>query len=320
MNKIMVKSEFAPLKKVVVTQSEFMIPEGMRDTSFLTPEHVERFLNAGGKSYGEVFPEEQKRWEKEREELIEVLESYGAEVLRPRLLTDFEKNRDREEGCSNFFVRDPFFTIGNVLIEGSLRFPYRRNEILPVRDLIMEEAFKANAMYVAVPKPDISEGYDSEKGPFLEGGDVLVYNNHVFVGKSGLASNDNGYYWLKNLMEPMGYTVTQVPLKPDVLHLDCAMSLVREGLMIVSEEALLYGVPELFQDWDKILVKAKEIEYLTINGLPVSEDVYIADIQFKDTVGIELERRGIKVEYLDFAISRSMGGSFRCSTQALVRD
>ncbi|WP_246258514.1 hypothetical protein [Kroppenstedtia pulmonis] len=47
------------------------------------------------------------------------------EVIVPRLLTDYEKEIGKEDGYSNFFVRDPFFTIGHFLIEGSLRFPHR---------------------------------------------------------------------------------------------------------------------------------------------------------------------------------------------------
>ena len=34
-----------------------------------------------------------------------------------------------------------------------------------------------------------------------------------------------------------GYEVVPVRLHPHILHLDCALSLLREGLMIVCEEA-----------------------------------------------------------------------------------
>ncbi|MDO5294805.1 MAG: amidinotransferase [bacterium] len=319
MKHIYVKSEFAPLKKVVVTQSEIYFPKQFKDVDFLS-EEMQNTEEIAGKSFEEAYPEKQLLWEKEREELILRLESYGVEVFRPRKLTDFEKEMNAEHGCSNFFARDPFFTIGNAVIEGSLRFMHRRNEILPVRDLLEQEVLESDAMYVSVPRPDNSKGYDSEKGPFLEGGDVLVYGKYVFVGKSGLASNDRGYFWLKHFLEPMGYEVIQVVLEPNVLHLDCAMSFVREGLMIVSEKALLNEIPEVLKDWDKISVDPEEIQYLTINGLPINEETYITDIQFKDTIGKELEKRNIKVEYIDFAISRSMGGSFRCSTQPFLRE
>lgn len=40
------------------------------------------------------------------------------------------------------------------------------------------------------------------------------------------------------LLHHFGYEVIRVPLKNNVLHLDCALSLVRNGLMIVSEDVL----------------------------------------------------------------------------------
>ncbi|MDO4479263.1 MAG: arginine deiminase family protein [Lachnospiraceae bacterium] len=318
MNHIYVDSEFAPLRRVVVTQSEFVIPTKQEKFSFLTKEFLEN--EAPGGLFGDLFPDKQRLWEQERADLVAVLQKYGVEVLRPRKMTDYEKTHDPASGAANFFVRDPFFTVGPYLIEGALRFRHRRDEVFPVRDLLMKEGFDSDAIYVALPKPDTSDGPDSQKGPFLEGGDVLVYGKNIFVGKSGLASDDGGYLWLKHLMEPQGYTVTQVPLLPNVLHLDCAMSLVRDGLMIVAEKALLGGIPAVFADWDKIIVDPEEIQYLTINGLPINERTYLTDYAFKDTIGKELKKRGITVEYVHFDISRSFGGSFRCSTQPLLRE
>lgn len=321
---ILVKSEFAPLKKVVLTQSEFIFPqleEINNDTTFLTEESLDLYsgVDTAGKDYKDVFPQRQEQWEKERENLKNVLEKYGVEVLRPRLLTEYEKEMGKEYGCCNFFARDPFFTVGSSMIEGSLRFFHRRNEILPIRDILVKEAYHSSAFYVSVPRPDISQGFDAEFGPFLEGGDVLVLDKTVFVGNSGLASNQNGYLWLKSYLSHWEYDVIQVPLKSDVLHLDCALSLVRDGLMIVCEEAFLKGIPEALKNWDKISVPYKDIAHLAINGLPVNESVYIMDPQF-EYIAEQLKDNGITVELIDFKISRSLGGSFRCSTQPLVRE
>ncbi|MBF6435166.1 hypothetical protein [Nocardia cyriacigeorgica] len=38
---------------------------------------------------------------------------------------------------------------------------------------------------MSIPAPEL----DGEAGPFLEGGEVLVHGNHVFVGESGMATN-----------------------------------------------------------------------------------------------------------------------------------
>lgn len=164
----------------------------------------------------------------------------------------------------------------------------------------------------------MADGLDSEVGPFLEGGDVLVLDKTIFVGNSGLASNKNGVQWLRNLASNFDYTVVEVPLHPTILHLDCALSLVREGLMIVCEEALIDGIPKQLKDWDKIHVSLEDAAKLATNGLPINEEVYITDKEFT-WIGEQLAKRGITVEYVDFTISRSFGGSFRCSTQPLLR-
>ncbi len=323
MDRIIVNSEFAPLKRVVLARSEFIFPEkedSNNDGAFLAEESLNLYdsMDTAGKDYREVFPLRQIQWENERENLKKVLEKYGVEVLLPRLLTTQEREDGREYGCCNFFTRDPFFTIGSSIIEGSLRFFHRRNEILPIRNILAEESYHSDAFYVSVPKPDISEGSHSELGPFLEGGDILVLNKTVFVGNSGQASNHNGYLWLKSYLSHWGYCVTEVPLHKDVLHLDCALSLVRDGLMIVCEEAFPEGIPEQLKSWDRISVPFKDIAYLAINGLPINESAYILDPQF-EYIAEQLRERGISVEYIDFSISRSFGGSFRCSTQPLVR-
>lgn len=319
---IFVENEFSPLKKVVLAQSEFGFPKEPRpeDLRFLSEEAVKENFENKGKDYAEAFPELQKQWENERENLKRTLEKYGVEVLRPCKLSSAEKNAVGTAGYSNFFVRDPFFTVGNFVIESSLRFLHRRNEVFPVRDLFLQEVYPEECGYVAVPHPEIADPEDSTlgKGPFLEGGDVLVLGKQVFVGNSGLASNEPGIQWLRKLLKPQGYTVEQVRLHPDILHLDCALGLVKEGLMVLCEDAFLDEIPVALKDWKKIHVTLDEAMSLATNGLPVSPEVYITDPAFKH-IGDQIEQENIKVEYIDFSISRSFGGSFRCSTQPLLR-
>lgn len=323
MNSIYVESEFAPLRRVVLTRSELIFPgeeDNAGDYAFLPEEILCLYEGVAieGKNYQDVFPLRQRQWEQERENLKNVLEKYGVEVLRPRLLTDYEKESNRERGCANFFVRDPFFTIGSSVIEGSLRFFHRRNEIFPIRNTLIRETYGSNACYVSVPQADISQGIDSEAGPFLEGGDILILGKTVWVGNSGLASNHNGYLWLKSYLSHWDYRVVEVPLRGEVLHLDCALSLVREGLMIVCEEALPDGIPEPLKSWDRIAVPYEDLPRLAVNGLPVNERVYITDPRF-EYIAEALLKRNMDVELVDFQISRSLGGSFRCSTQPLNR-
>ncbi len=306
---IFVESEFAPLRTVVVTQSEVALPA-----------LCGHWAPAAESPFTAESDQWQTNWEQEREALVAVLASHGVEVLRPRLLTAQERAAGTAQGFSNFFVRDPFFTVGHVVIEGSLRFWHRRNEILPVRDLLQAQVYASDCVYVAVPRPawaDVADPSGGE-GPFLEGGDVLVWGRHVFVGVSGLASNLLGVQWLSKFLTPFGYVVEAVRLSPGVLHLDCALSLVREGLLVVSDHDLLDGLPHALSRWDAIKVSRTDAAKLATNGLPIRPENYILDSQFRE-LGRALEQRGVQVEYIDYQISRSLGGAFRCSTQALHR-
>ena len=317
---LFVESEFAPLKKVIVSQSEVTDQILPISQVYIPLDELEYY---GGEVVGEnvIFHTDQENMRKmkaEREALVSILEQYGVEVLMPRELTEQERalatdpnGPSHGKGLTNEFVRDPFVIIGNHVIESNFRKEYRRYEALTSRQLFPEDC-----RYVALPMADIT---DEEAGPFLEGGDVLVYNKQVFVGNSGYGSNSAGIEWLRNYLAPYGYEVTEVRLQGNILHLDCAMSLVKEGLMIVCEESFVDGIPETFKNWDRITVSEKDAEHLAVNGLPVNPDVYITDVEFRDTIGKQLEDRGIKVEYLDFSATRFEAGSMHCSTQPILR-
>ncbi len=321
--RIFVESEFAPLKRVIVARSEFAFPDqplSEEEMAFLTPEARELFSLDGGGEHRELYPERQKAWEAERENFKQLLARYGVEVLEPRLLTEVEKQFSGTNGYSNFFVRDPIFTVGDFVIEGSMRFLHRRQEVLPVRPIISQHVMDSLCHYVAIPQPELFDPADHEfdYGPYLEGGDVLVLGKHVFVGSSGLASNVYGKFWLEKLLAPHGYQVEFVPLKPTILHLDCALSLVKPGLMVVCESVFLNGIPDTLKDWDRINIAEEDCTQLAANGMPINEQVYVMD-PFFSRIGDELAKRGMKIECIDFSISRAFGGSFRCSTQPLLR-
>lgn len=318
---IFVESEYAQLKKVVLTESEYGFPLEPRaeDLRFLDEEAIQENFKNKGRDYSEAYPQLQKQWIEERRSLQRVLEKYGVEVFVPRKLTQNEKRSAGNHGYANFFVRDPFFTIGNCVIEGSLRLLHRRNEIFPIREIIQKQVYPQNCQYVSVPRPEISSDANSlGNGPFLEGGDILVCGKNIFVGNSGLASNILGIEWLKKYMIPQGYSVEMIRLHPDILHLDCALGLVKENLMIICEDAFIDEIPPILKNWERIYVTLDEAQKLATNGLPISSNVYITDPAFTH-IGKQLEAKGITVEYVDFSISRSFGGSFRCSTQALLR-
>lgn len=327
--RIYVASEFAPLHTVIVAQCEFrpQDPDFMsanelaEELSILPPEEREFIRSILGRDLRVAKPDVQLRWERERQHLADLFTDLGVTVHRPAMLTELQIQHRGKAGYANHFVRDPLIVVGNNVFEASFRFPHRREEVLPCRPLIDNLIMPADCGYYAVPLPDIlpMDADFGMVGPFLEGGDVLVLGKNVFVGISGRASSPRGAAYLEKVLLPQGYRVHTVTLKSNFLHLDCAMGLLREGLMLVCPDAFLEGVPEMFRDWEKILVTEEEAAQLATNGIAVSPDVYVTDPAFK-RVGHEITKRGIEVHYIDLSISRSLGGGFRCSTQALHRE
>ncbi|MBJ6761803.1 amidinotransferase [Myxococcaceae bacterium JPH2] len=327
--RVFVASEFAPLRTVVVARSQIRISdagvmsEAQLEARLAILPEAERVIarRLVGRDHAEAMPERQKAWEGERLALQAVLEKHGVRVLLPSLLTESQKEAGGKYGYSNSYVRDPWFTVGDVVIEGSLRSLHRRREVLPCRTLFAQEVLPAECSYVAVPQPDAApiDAKGPQVGPFLEGGDTLVLGKHVFVGLSGLASSESGVAFLRKLLAPRGYVVEPVRLKNNFLHLDCALGLVRQGLLVACREALVDGLPEVLRDWECIEVTEDEASRLGTNGLPISPDVYVTDPVFQ-RIGDAIARHGVKVEYVDFTISRSFGGAFRCSTQPLWRE
>ncbi|MEU3014849.1 dimethylarginine dimethylaminohydrolase family protein [Nocardia asteroides] len=312
---VRVDSEFAPLRTVVVAQSEFKAPSDAALVGSPLPVEpgAEELLNAvRGREFGAVYPERQRAWEAERDALAALLRSHRVEVLRPRLFTAAEKAAAGPAGYANFFVRDPWFTVGDAVVEGGLRFPHRRMEVLPSRELLVERVLPTDASYVALPRPGI------DGGPFLEGGDVLVLGKQILVGCSGMATDELGIRWLAKYLSPQGFTVTPVRLPAHVLHLDCALSLVRDGLLIACPARLPDGLPAPLRGWEVIEVDEDEAAAMATNGLPIDAHTYVTDPEF-DRVGAQLAAHGITVEYVDFSVSRLFGGAFRCSTQPLLR-
>ena len=301
---VYVENEFAPLKRAILSQSECIV--ATENDSDNTNNLISLFMKC------------------ERENLKSLLESYGVEVLMPRKLNEHEKETallpnglTGGEGMTNFFSRDPILVVGNHIIELNMKDNYRRCEVFAMREILTAENAKGNCSYLSMPRINV---FDETVTPFLEGGDILLLGKTVYVGVSDHATNEYGYQWLKSYLSSFGYKVRAVRVQNQYFHLDCVMSFVKEGLMIVCEEYLPDGIPEEFSSWDKIYVPARDADRLAVNGLPLNEEVYLTDVAFRDTLGKELEGKGIRTEYLDFKFTRMHKGAFRCSVNPLLRE
>lgn len=266
--------------------------------------------------------------EEENQAFIAILESLGVKVYRPTEITaDFIKEYYGEgvllNGFSQDFPRDNLAVIGSNLIELNLRTPIRKVDISGFRDILAEKCSDPKVKWFSMPHTELLKSAHPDT-PFLEGGDVIVLGKTILVGNTqnpSVGSNEEGYRWLQNILGDQ-YTVERVRLVEGVLHLDCVLSVPRQGVAIVCEEAFIDGLPEALKGWDLIRVSLEDVQRLAVNGVPVDSGNYILSYNRHNdnrTIQAELENRGIKVHRVFFGTHNGQGGSLRCATQPLKR-
>lgn len=254
------------------------------------------------------------RCQRQVDALAELVAREGVTVHRPQRLEGPERTflAPNGEGVQ-LFPRDAMIVVGEHVIDASLRLLCRQRERYGLRSSI-QRIVQRGARWSTVPlgSPNCVDG------PFLEGGDTLLNGYEVYVGISGCASDLAGADWLQALLGAK-YRVIPVAMKSSVLHLDCAMALIKPGLLVYCPQKLIDGLPMTLRGWDKIEVSIEEANLLATNGLVLEEGRVIIDADNKRVIG-ELRSRGIDVIPLPFDGPIKVGGSMRCAHHPLLRE
>jgi dimethylargininase len=137
----------------------------------------------------------------------------------------------------------------------------------------------------------------------LDGGDCLRVGKRWYVGRSG-RTNAAGVHRLRQVFEPLGFAVTEIPLGP-ILHLKCVCSALSENRMLLAEGSIL---PEVFGDVHIVSVPAEEA--YAANCLCVDGTVLLA-AGFPATRRV-LEAEGFTVREVDTSEMRKADGSLTC--------
>jgi N-dimethylarginine dimethylaminohydrolase len=326
MRHLFVESEFARLEEVILGTAEglrlpVMNEEMAEEMASLTLGSKDFWLEGGGRLLTDSAADLAANLSEQIEGLATLLESRGVVVHRPRQLSQAEQEYPGggHGGGSLMFMRDPFVVVGSHIIEGAMRFPFRRRQRYAVRHILEEIADRdPGCSFVALPEPNPSALQDGFlAGCYLEGGDVLVLGQKVFVGLSGHASSSAGAAWLQRYLGA-SYEVAGVPMRKGYVHLDCVLSLVRPGLALACLEALPSGLPSGIEDWDIIEVTLEEARHLACNGLILDADTYIMD-QAQGRIGDQLLRKGVDVIAIPYDLPSLFGGGLRCSHHPLRR-
>ncbi|HSP16097.1 MAG TPA: dimethylargininase [Thermoanaerobaculia bacterium] len=139
----------------------------------------------------------------------------------------------------------------------------------------------------------------------LDGGDVLLVDRKLFVGRSR-RTNDRGIAQLRELVEPIGYSVAAIPLR-DCLHLKSAVTHLGNGTILLNPD---WVDAEAFAGFDAIAVDPAEP--FAANTLRL-DGTLLMPASHPGTRRL-VESRGFHVETVDCSeLEKAEGGVTCCS-------
>ncbi|MGB3605962.1 dimethylarginine dimethylaminohydrolase family protein [Psychroserpens sp.] len=249
----------------------------------------------------------------EMEAVATVFKKYDVKVYRPKIIKD----------CNQIFSRDIGFVIDNIFIKANI-LPNREEEL----DAIQHVIDQIDSNHVLRPPEAVH----------IEGGDVIVWNDHVFIGTYREPDYGN-YIVARTNMEGVSYIKVLFPKKivksfnlrksqtnprDNALHLDCCFQPIGRDKAILHKEGFL--VDEEY-DWllnffgiDNCFIISKDEMYdMNSNVFSISEDVIISERNFT-RLNSWLRKQGFTVEEVTYAEIAKQEGLLRCSTLPLIRD
>jgi N-dimethylarginine dimethylaminohydrolase len=316
---VSVHHEWGKLKEVIVGIGDDLTMPGYCEavSFFYDAGQVELMKKYGGINELELNPEYAREAGEQIDDLACVLEERGIVVHRSHRLRPEEMKYLEyvQKGSHFFYARDPVIVIGNHVIEGAMSVPFKVKERYAIRPILRKRLNGSNARYVSMPVPSPIFGREQM---YLEGGDVMLNGNEIYVGISGKGSSPEGAEWLQNYLGPE-YRVHQVRVSPEFEHLDCVLALARPGLGIRCKDAFIDDLPESIRRWDYVEVTKEEAKKLGANLMVLDDKTVIIDKQHH-RIGRELEKKEVEVIEIPYDQVASSGGGLRCSHHPLVRE
>ena len=260
-----------------------------------------------------IYPTEESVY-KEMSAFEKVLLKYNVQVFRPWTL----------ENCNQVFARDVAFVIDDKIINSNI-IPDREDE---------KEAYE-----VIYDQISYNKIYNLPEKAHVEGGDVVLFNDMVFVGLytkpdySQLKTARTNLYAF-NFLKEICPEKTFIPLelrKHDtnprlgVLHLDCAFMPIGSGKAIIYKDGFAVEsdynlLLEMFGSENVFEITQEEMYYMNTNVFSISSTVVVSEQRFT-RLNQHLENNwGLTVERVPYYEISKMGGLLRCSTLPLVRE
>ena len=197
--------------------------------------------------------------------------------------------------------------------------------------------FKKNLVTASYVSNEIAALNDAAKNARVEGGDVLVCNDHIFVGYSEKEDFDKYIVSRTNRLainflsqnfpakEVKGFELNKSDVNPrnNALHLDCCFQPIGKDKAIIHKAGFkraedIEYLANYFGAENLIEINTEEMYNMNANVFSISEKVIVSDRNFT-RLNYKLKQHGFTVEEISYSEIGKMSGLLRCSTMPLVR-
>lgn len=299
-----IKNETSRLRAVVLGTAESSGPTPSAEEAY-DPKSLEHIL-AG------TYPVEADMV-REMDALNDVFQRYDVKVFRPDLIKDYNQ----------IFTRDIGFVIDDIFVKAN---------ILPDRDRELD------AIGFVLAQIDPQKIVRPPEEVHIEGGDVLLWNDHIFIGTYKGAdysdyitarTNMAGVEYIKKMfphkiVREFDLVKSRTEARDNALHLDCCFQPIGHDKAIIYRDGFrskedyqyledLFGSENLFQ------ITRDEMYHMNSNVFSLAPDVVISEKNFT-RLNNWLRNNGFTVEEVPYAEISKQEGLLRCSTLPLIRD
>ncbi|WPC11708.1 amidinotransferase [Riemerella anatipestifer] len=303
--KLNIKNETGRLKSVVLGQPHSNGPTPTLEESY------------DAKSYhsieNNIYPKEGDIIN-EMDAFEAVLRKYDVEVFRPEIIQDYNQ----------VFARDVAFVIEDRMIISNV-IPDRADEQEAYRKIFEKVEWRK-----IINLPDTAH---------IEGGDVIVWNNFIFIGTCFSEDYRNfktartNEYAIETLKEYFPKKrILDLDLKKNdrvpyqgILHLDCTFNPVGKDKCIIYKDGFVdesdyHLILDIFGKENCFEVTSEEMFAMFPNIFSISPEVVVSDKAFTRMNNHLRDEWGLTVEEIPYREISKMGGLLRCSTMPLVRE
>ena len=249
----------------------------------------------------------------EMEAFNKVLKKYNVTIFRPEMI----------ENYNQIFTRDIGFVIDDVFVKSNI-LPEREREL----DAIQYVIDQIDPKKVVRPPEEVH----------IEGGDVILWNNYIFIGtykgcdyKDYITARTNiqGVQFIKDLfpnkiVKEFDLVKSKMEARDNALHLDCCFQPVGKDKGIIyksgfREEADYLFLVNIFGKENLFHITREEMYDMNSNVFSVDTDVVVSEKNFT-RLNNWLRSNGFVVEEIPYAEIAKQEGLLRCSTLPLIRD